>query len=357
ALRWAGDAQGSELDVDADELVFTRLMPWVGIWRDSPPAAKQAARLSGTLRNLVLRLRRDQDGATRYSATGRLDGIAVAADSQFGLSGLGGELSASEAGGQLKLTQQPLEVRLPAAVPRPLDFESVSAQLQWTRGTDGWQIASPAFAWQLAGSSGSGRMELQLPTDEDASPVLDLQARFSAPDVNRLKPYMPSHWGEHLRDWLTQGLVRGRVARGDLQIRGPLRDFPFASHPTGNWKLDLDAAGVDLAFAPGWPQLDDVSAKLAFAGAGLTVTANSAKLNGNKVDRAVARFDDFGTSILTVDAATSGEISRFYDFLRDSPLHQRLSGLLDQTRAAGNASVAVKLVLPLHDIKTTTVNG
>ncbi|WP_028079961.1 YhdP family protein [Solimonas soli] len=357
SLRWAGDAQGRELDADIDELRLARLTPWLAVWRDTPAPLAQAARLSGVLDNLVLRLRRDDDGATRYSATGRLDGVALAADAHFGFAGLSGELSASEAGGQLRLQQVPLRLELPATLQQALQFESVDAQLQWTRGTDGWRITGPAFGWRLAGTTGSGNFELQLPADAERSPQLDLQARFSGQDVNRLKPYMPLHWSEHLRDWLDKGLARGRVPRAELAIHGPLRDFPFAAHPTGSWKLDLDAAGVALAFAPGWPRLDDVAARLEFSGASLVVTGTGGKLNGNRIDRAVARFDDFATSVLTVDAASSGEISRFYDFLADSPLHPRLSGLLDQTRAAGNARVGVELVLPLHDIKSTTVRG
>ncbi|MFT4047280.1 MAG: YhdP family protein [Solimonas sp.] len=357
SLRWGSDAQGREIDADVDELQLARLMPWLVVWRESPTALQQASRLSGAVRNLVLRLRCDADGATRYSATGRLDGIALAADDHLGFSGLSGEVSADESGGQLRLAQVPLQLELPSVLAKPLPLESLDAQLQWTRTADGWRFGSPAFAWQLAGTAGSGRFDLQLPANADASPLLDLQAHFSAQDVNRLKPYVPTHWSEHLRDWLNQGLVHGRVPRADLAIRGPLRDFPFAAHPSGSWKLDLDAAGVDLAFAPGWPPLDAVSARIEFSGAGLTVTGTGGKLNGNRIDRAVARFDDFADGVLTVDAAGSGEIARYYDFLRDSPLHARLSGLLDQTRAAGNASVAVRLNLPLRDIKTTTVDG
>lgn len=356
SLRWARDAQGDELDVDADELQLGRLMPWTSVWRDTPPAVAQAARLSGTLRNLVLRLRRGKDATPRYSATARLDGLALAPDAHVGFSGLSGDLSANENGGQLRLGRVPLDLLLPSTLPEPLRFDALDAQLQWSRVSDGWKLGAPAFSWQLAGSEGSGRFELQLP-QAGGSPLLDLQARFNAQDVNRLKPYMPTHWSQHLRDWLRDSLLRGRATRGDLLIRGPLADFPYVSHPTGVWKLNLDTAGVDLRFAPDWPQLDDVAARLTFTGASLAINAISAKLNGNKIDRAVARFDDFATSLLTVDAATSGEIARFYDFLRASPLHARLSGLLDQTRAAGNASVAVKLNLPLHDIKSTSVSG
>lgn len=357
SLRWSTDTAGEELDVDADELHLGRLMPWTSVWRSESKLAAQASRLSGTLRNLVLRLRRGADGALRYSATGRLDDLALAADAQLGLAHLSGEVSASESGGQLRLAQVPLELQLPAQFARPVEFDAVDAQLQWRRGAAGWQLASPAFAFRTAGADGSGRFELELPRDDGESPRLDLNARFAVQDFNRLKPYMPQHWSQHLRDWLEHGLTGGRAPHGELTLRGPLRDFPFVERPDGVWKLDADVAGVDLAFAPNWPPLDDLGAHLSIAGRSLTVSTTVARLNGNRIDRAVARFDDVNSGLLEVDASTGGEIARFYDFLRASPLHERLSGLLDQTRAAGNAQVGVQLELPLHDLKSTKVHG
>src|SRR3546814_8558498 len=55
-------------------------MPWLAVWRDAPPALSQAARLSGAVRNLVLRLHTGVDGKTHYSTTARLDDIALAPD-------------------------------------------------------------------------------------------------------------------------------------------------------------------------------------------------------------------------------------------------------------------------------------
>src|SRR3546814_3005816 len=67
SLRWLQDARGREIDVNADELHLSRLMPWLAVWRDAPPALSQAARLSGAVRNLVLRLHTGVDGKTHRS--------------------------------------------------------------------------------------------------------------------------------------------------------------------------------------------------------------------------------------------------------------------------------------------------
>lgn len=356
-LRWTRNAAGQEIDVNADELHLGRLMPWLVVWRDTPAATAQLARLSGTVRNLVLRLYREADGDTRYSTTARLDDIAFAPDAHVGVSHISGEASANENGGQLRLKQAPVELQLPAAVGTPLALDGFDGQIQWQRGGDGWRIGSPAFSWTWASTRGDGRFDLLLPAENGASPVLDLNANFAVQDINQLKPFMLLHWSDHLRDWLEHSLKRAHASRGTLTIRGPLDDFPFIKHPDGVWKLDADIGGADLAFADGWPPLTDVAAHLSLDRGTLAVDASSADINGNKLDRAVARIDDLDSGLLHVDAATSGGIGRFYDFLRASPLHETLAGLLDETRAAGHADVAVKLDLPLHDLEATTVDG
>src|SRR3546814_13525676 len=87
-------------------------MPWLAVWRDAPPALSQAARLSGAVRNLVLRLHTGVDGKTHYSTTARLDDIALAPDAHIGVSHVSGEASANENGGQLRLRQVPVALQL-----------------------------------------------------------------------------------------------------------------------------------------------------------------------------------------------------------------------------------------------------
>lgn len=357
SLRWQRNAAGREIGINADELHLRRLMPWLAVWRDAPPALSSAARLSGSMRNLVLRLQTGADGKTHYSTTARLDNIALAPDAHIGVSHISGEASANENGGQLRLKQVPVELQLPGTLAQPIALETVDGQIQWSRGAEGWRIGSPAFSWTWVGTSGDGHFDLQLPDEAGASPVLDLNANFAVQDINLLKPFMLLHWSDHLRDWLGNSLKRGHATHGELVIRGPLADFPFEKHPDGTWRLDADVGGADLAFAADWPELTDISAHLSIERGSLAVDAAAANINGNKLDRAQAHIDDLSNAVVEVDAATSGEIGRYYDFLRASPLHEQLTGLLDQTRAAGKSQVAVKLSLPLHDLEATTVDG
>lgn len=356
-LHWRPLAGGHSIDVDAEELRIGPVTPWLGIWRQVPERFAQADRLSGTLRNVVLRLRADADRAPRYSLTARLDGLALADHGKAGFSNLSGELSADENSGQLRVLNMPLQVHLPKVLPQAIPVDSLRAQAQWRRVSDGWRINSSEFAWQAIGTEGNGRLQLDLPDDPERSVLIDLSAKFSGDDVRSVKPYVLRHWPQSLRDWIERAVVKGRVPRGDLMIRGSLRDFPYQKHPNGEWRLNLDIVGATLAFAPDWPSIDNINAHLRFAGNGLQVEAQSAKFGGNTVEHATAAIDDFAAGILKIDVEGNGEATRLYETLRASPLRKTLAGLLDHTRASGPAQLGLQLMLPLHDLHSTQVKG
>lgn len=348
---------GFELNAEGATLQLHRLAPWLQFLREPSPALARAAQLSGEITHLGLRLQRGHD-ALRYSLQAQLNGFALGSDGASpGFSGLSGELAASENGGRFLLKGAPPQLLLPRTFETPLVFDALSGPLQWRRLAQGWQVGMTGVDWKLADSSGHAQFELTLPGDTAHSPELDLTANFSAADVNALKPYMPKTWGVNLRNWLSRALETGRVPRAQLAIKGPLRDFPFDTKSSGEWKLDIDAADIRLAYAPSWPAAENVQALLRFRGNGLTIESTSAQLGGNRIEQVTARFADFRDRLLTIDGVVAGETAAFYNFLRNSPLRKTLSGLVDNTRAAGPARVALHLDIPLEKSADATATG
>ncbi len=341
---------------DADHIELTRLAPWIGVWRGGGAAMQTLGRLAGDVRGVVLRYQPDAEHP-RYSLSARLDAAALRADKHVGFSGLSGELSADENGGELRLARTAATVLLPSTFDRPLPLDELGATLRWKRMVDGWQLTSEDAALRLAGISARGRFNIELADAEGTSPRLDLSATLSAQSLDDARPFLPLHWPDSLKNWLRTAVVSGRVPNADLRIRGPIADFPFHDRPTGAWGLELDAADGVLAFAPDWPQLSDVRAHLAFSGNSLTVRSDQALIGGNKVSSAEVRFADFDDHLMSIEGAASGELKRFYQLLRESPLQHMLSGLLDHTEASGAADVLLQLQIPLNDMHKTSVIG
>ncbi len=348
--------EAQQFSLDADHIELTRLAPWAGVWRSSGAAMQTVGRLAGDLRGLVLRYQADAE-QPRYSLRTRLDGAALRADKHVGFSGLNGELSADETGGELRLAKSPATVLLPSTFESPLALDELGATLRWKRQVDGWQLSSDDAALRLAGISARGTVGIDIPDAADNPPRIDLQATLAAQNFDDARPYLPLHWPDSLKNWLRTAVISGRVPNGDLRIRGPIADFPYHSRPTGEWGLELDVADGVLAFAPDWPQISDVRAHLAFSGNSLTVRADQGLISGNRINAAEVRFADFNDHLMSIEGSASGDLKRYYEFLRESPLQRPLSGLLDHTEASGAADVLLQLQIPLQDMHKTTVIG
>jgi uncharacterized protein (TIGR02099 family) len=350
-------------DLDADRVDLTQLSPWLGVWREAPAWTQMVGRASGQLEGLVARVRVPpktdplQPRAPRYSVRAQLHDAGVRADRNFGVAGVAGELTADESGGQLQLRPAPMLLKLPQVMESDLAFDAFAATLRWARTSEGWRVSAVPFDWQLAGTQGKGQFTLDLPDVADTSPVLALQAEFSGDDAAAAKGLMPRHWPDSLKRWLGEAIIAGRVPRGVLKIDGPLRDFPFVNHPTGVWTLDLDVADGVLEFQPDWPRIEDLAAQLHFTGSSLVITIDQATSMGNAIAHAEARFDDFADHRLQVSARLDGELSRYYAYLRASPLSKVLRGLLQHTEASGAAALALQLDIPLKAHEQPEVRG
>ncbi|HUR40981.1 MAG TPA: YhdP family protein [Verrucomicrobiae bacterium] len=338
-------------------LRLDELAPWLRVL-PVPDALATMDGARGELRDLQLRLQRDDD-ETHYSYRAHFEALTLpAAGRAAGFSGARGEVAGDERGGRAVLQESPLKVELPGLLLTPeVPLELFEAEAEWRRRESGWRIALPQFRWQLWTTRGQGKLELTLPDAPGSSPEIDLSAQFSADDATRAKPLMPQHWGTGLTTWLDRAIVAGRAPRGELRIKGPLTDFPFDQKATGEWALDIDAENVVLAYQPDWPAVEDVSATLKFRGSSLAIEATRGIISGNPIERASARFPDFGTGQLLVDGRVSGEIARYYEFLANSPLRETFRTLLAQTSAAGPASVDIHLDIPVSDAINTQVSG
>lgn len=349
---------GPMLDVSAEYLGLGDLAPWAELLAESDQTAElsRLRGVAGSIRGLVLRWRKD-DTVARFSIRADLDHLSLSHTVDHpGFEGLSGEFSASEMGGRLALGDSAIRIRHPKLFAVPLDFEQLAGAIDWKRSAEGWQLRMPEFAWQLAGSKGQGGFELFISGQEGVSPRLSLDARFSASDANRLKPFMPLNWGQGFRDWLGGAVVAGRSPAASLRIDGPLADFPYVDAP-GTFALDIDVADATLAYVPKWPAIEKIAARLEFRGKGLSIRGNQGMISGNRIIAAEASIPDFKQAQLKVTGEVRGDAARFYDFLRGSPLATPLAGLLDRTQVAGEATVKLNLDVPLKTPRETQVRG
>lgn len=352
----AGDRS---IDLSVPYLSLTDLAPWLDLIGNEGLHARlePVQGMAGVVRGLVMRWQSSQADSSRFSLRADLDDVALAQQGDRpGIEGLSGELSTTERSGRLRLREQPATVRVSRIIGSPVEFQQLSGELGWERTAEGWQLRVPQFGWALAGSQGQGQLDLFFPLEAGTSPRIRLDARFSAASALPLKPFMPLFWAANFRDWLGTAIVAGRAPSGHLRIEGPLADFPFVEKP-GLFALDLDVADARFAYAPDWPEGEKLAARLEFRGRSLMIRGSQGWVSGNRLEGFEARIENFAEPLLTVTGEAQGDAARFYDFLRASPLATTLSGLLERTRAQGEAAVRFDLSVPLRAPKDTQVRG
>lgn len=340
-------AQGLQWSANSDFLRLDDLAPWAAaFWpADAGVPRELAASLHGDLSRLEGRWQAG-GAAPRYNLHVGFVGLGGEWPGRVGAEKLQGELTADERSGRLTLKGDGASLRLPEVFDSAARFTKLAAEAQWQREGDRWRLTVPRFDWAALGAEGGGNAELRLA--EDGKPGLKLAMRFGVADIAALKPLMPRHWGQSLKDWLSHALVRGRVSNAQLDIDGPLADFPFHSRPTGRWSLRLPVSGARLEYQPDWPGVDQLAATVQFAGNGLTFEAQRGLINGVAVTAAKGSITDFNTAPLLLDGKTVGEAPFYYAFLRASPLAARLQNLLAHSEAEGPAETDVHLEIPLH---------
>lgn len=340
----------------ADYLRVDDLAPWLQI-AAVPSALAGLDGAVGAVHELQVRYQNDGD-EPRYGYRARFDDLALPASARpVGFSGLRGEVAGDERGGRAVLQESRAVLELPGRLATPtLPFAALEAELEWQRQRDGWRFGMPQFRWELWGLRGKGRFAVT-PAPTGGSPVMDLTAQFSAEDAMRAKPLMPQHWSPGLRNWLDRAIVKARAPRATLVIQGPLADFPFHKERSGRWALDIDAADVELAYHPDWPAVNDLDAQLHFEGSSLAIESRQGTIAGNPIEAVTARFPDFGTGQLLIDGTVRGETGRFYQFLSNSPLRDKLKALLTQTTASGPSAVEIHLDIPVKEASQAQVSG
>lgn len=338
-LQWSGNSDFLRLD---------DLAPWAAaFWPATANLPQQAvASLRGDLSRLEGRWQADEGGKPRYNLHAGFEGLGGEWPGQMATEKLQGELTADERSGRLTLKGDAATLRLPEVFDSPARFTKLAAEAQWQREGERWRLTVPRFDWAALGAEGEGNAELRLA--DGSKPSLKLAMRFRVADVAALKPLMPRHWGQPLKDWLDRALVRGRINNAQLDIDGPLADFPFHSRPTGRWSLKLPVSGARLEYQPDWPGVDQLAATVQFEGNGLSFEAQRGLINGVAVTAAKGSITDFNTAPLLLDGKTVGEAPFYYAFLRASPLAARLQNLLAHTEAEGPAETDVHLEIPLH---------
>jgi uncharacterized protein (TIGR02099 family) len=125
----------------------------------------------------------------------------------------------------------------------------------------------------------------------------------------------------------------------------------------GQFSVAVRLERAVLAYAEGWPRIENIQGDLVFERAGMRFAGRSASTAGVALSRVAASIPRLAAGELQVSGEARGATADFLAFIQVSPVRQRSGGFTDALRASGNGELRLKLDLPLKDPAAARVEG
>ncbi|EGF30475.1 exported protein [Oxalobacteraceae bacterium IMCC9480] len=295
-----------------------------------------------------------------------------------GFDNLSGTIDASERRGTLNLDAKQFTVRLPGYLSDPVvPFEQLTMQSRWTFQSNDQlllQIDQLDLVQDGVRVSASGKHLISLLADDTAPGTIDMTANIASLDINRVARYLPLQTPGPLRTWLTGALQQGQARDVVVRLKGDLAEFPFAANrpsdkPKGIFtvsaKIDNGAMLYDPGYfgpdgkAPLWPLLEKIHGTLSIDRTRLDIRADSASTHEVALARVKAVVPDLLSSDpqLEIDGEANGKLQDMVRYVNASPVLEWIGHFTDDTKAAGQAKLTLKLRLPLDHMIDAKVTG
>ena len=300
-----------------------------------------------------------ESGFDTYTATVQLSGVAGRPTHGLpGFDNLTGLLTATPAHGRLELDSRRVRVDTDGLLRVPISFDRLSGAIAWQRGADGLRLDSAGL--ELANPDLNGRFWGSVVLPDQGEPVLDLGGHYQDVRIGREQAgrYLPvAVIPPDGMAWLDQALVGGRVATGDLTLRGPPARFPF-DHDEGLFETRFQIEDAVVDYAPGWPRLEGLRASVTFRNRGVRIEAEpgAGRLLDAEVENLAVWIDDLERVMAQVKGRIKGPGASLWRGLRESPVGQELGGDLPDLRIAGHNTVDLELSVPA-DSRPSRVRG
>lgn len=298
-----------------------------------------------------------------------------------GFEHLSGAVEAHESGGSFNVNAKQLSLHLPTYFSPDLpSFDYLKAQGKW-QFTEKNQVLLQLDKMDVAqlGSVASLTGSYLMPRSHASNAshslgIINLLAKINELDVKKVPQYLPLQTHHEVRHWLSTAMEEGKVRDAVVKIKGDLAHFPFsgAHHgdaSRGEFKVTAKIENGTLNYEPGyfakdgksplWPQAKQIKGHLMVDRARLEVKAESAVTQGMALSNVKAVIPDILSHDmqLEIEGNATGALQGFVRYVNVSPVYEWIDHFTEETKATGNAKLALSLQLPLARLLESTVQG
>ena len=323
----------------------------VGALRERIEALAPRGELFGldvTLSGIEGRRVPDVTGRLRFADVG-FEPIGRAA----GITGLDGAIEGRGAGGVVHVATRNATIKWPLQWRALVDLPTAEGRAEWSRFGDGARVwLDNAF---VDTGHGTARGKLRMLLRPGSPPLMDLDATAADFDLTQTWRYLQiERLSPRTVAWLDAAFRAGRVPEARVQVTGPTRGFPYREgqgrfHATGR------ATGVNLFYAPGWPELRGIESTFTFNGPAMQAFASRGSIGGVAFTQAEVHSADLRDAIIAVRANARADAGRAIRLLQASPLAPSFGTAFADLSGTGPVSGELVMYLPIKEFERRVV--
>ncbi|AEW44843.1 hypothetical protein SCc_743 [Serratia symbiotica str. 'Cinara cedri'] len=193
---------------------------------------------------------------------------------------------------------------------------------------------------------------------KQGTPWLSILADFRLYNGTEAWHYLPQQIiSKSLVGYLSRAIQGGEIDNATLIYRGNPQHFPYFKNKD-IFKIFIPLRNSTLQFQPNWPKLTNLNIDLKLVNHTLWMRAPHVKLG--KIDAKDIKVmipNYFKAPLLMIDAKIIGDSNHFYNYLKQTPMHNWIGSALNKLKLSGNVKGHLHLDIPLNSgqIKTKGV--
>ena len=310
---------------------------------------------SGDIQNINLIYQHKEEQDPEFTVAGELINVSTqASDGIPKLVNVSGVVATSQDRGRLQFSSENMELFFPEIYQAPFQINKGQGQIDWYLEEKQIKLVGNGLELNINGlDSVQGGFQLWLPKEGVAEPALALNLSLNQANVNVQKIFVPEIVDEGLKDWLNNGLIQGKVERGDFFLYTSLAE----ENTQAQMEMYFDFNGVNLEYLEGWPKIKNSKGKLFIENNLVLGSLKLATTLGGELSNAQVAFkqDNNENGFLWVEGDAQGNSREYLSYLQNTELKELVDNImLDWTLTGSHRTklgLKIPLDTPIEDIK------
>lgn len=276
-----------------------------------------------------------------------------------GVTGLSFDLDWNQGLAKVNFTSHNINLYANKWLKKSLFFDSLIGKVSWQQGEELWVFKSDGL--HIWNDDLSLQLDGDIQKNNKGEIINDVSLILENIAVQTWKNYVPEKvLSKSFKEWSNRAFPAGKIVDGKIDWKGKVFDFPYKKpSDTAYFNMSLNVEGVQLHYAPGWPDLMGVKGTITGHGHNLIIKSKHGKIAGFDFVDAITIIKKLNENepILTAKAELKGTTEKASLFIQNSPLEPRFGGVLKLTELKGKSNIRLDLMVPLADAEQTQVKG